>query len=341
MGPTAKENRTEYVSPADSELLLDSIAAGVTDPNAGLFGAESLVWRIDGESALFLGSGRAALLQLAHPWVAAALAQHSNILHQPIVRFHNTFRIVFAMVFGSLGQALAASRHLYALHTQIRGELPEDTAGGNAARWKCGAHYEANEIHALRWVFATLVESAVMAYECALGPMPAAAREQYYADNKTLAALFGLPAQALPADWKAFVEYNRQMHASHELGVSSEARLYAGRLLTGAGSWIRPPSWFRALTVCWLPPRFRNEFSLPFGSNEQRAADRAVRWLPRVYRLLPAGLRFVGPWQQAQARLAHRAPGLLTRMSNRFWIGDPLLPFAEEAGVPISAERSN
>lgn len=326
------EKHSAYVTPADSESLLTAVAAKVTDANAGLFGPGSLAWRIDGESALFLGSGRAALLQLAHPWVAAALAQHSTLLHQPIARFHNTFRIVFAMVFGSLGQALAASRHLYALHTQIRGELSEETA-----RWKRGAHYGANEIHALRWVFATLVESAVMAYECALGPMAETEREQYYAECKTLAALFGLPTEALPLDWSGFAEYNRQMHASNELGVSSEARLYAGRLLTGAGSWIHPPFWFRALTVSWLPERFRDEFSLRYGSEEQRAADRVIRRLPRVYRRLPGRLRFVGPWQQAQARLAHRSPGLLTRMSNRFWIGDPLLPFAEEGSAPVSA----
>jgi uncharacterized protein (DUF2236 family) len=323
-----KEIPTRYVSPAESESLLTAVAAKVVDPNAGIFGPDSLAWRINGESALFLGAGRAALLQLAHPWVAAALAQHSNLLHRPIVRFHNTFRIVFTMVFGSLGQALGAARHLYALHTRIRGELPEDTAG-----WKRGVHYEANEIGALRWVFATLVESAVMGYECALGPLEAAEREQYYAESKTLAGLFGLPVQALPGSWETFAEYIRQMHASNEMGVSSEARLYAARLLAGAGSWIRPPFWFRALTGSWLPARFRDEFSLNFGPAEQSAAASATRWLPRIYRRLPARLRFVGPRQQAQARLARRPAGLLTRMSNRFWIGDPLLPFGDESPV--------
>ena len=318
-------DRPVYVSSSDSELLLKAVTRSVTDPNAGIFGPDSLAWRINGESALFLGAGRAALLQLAHPWVAAALAQHSNLLHRPIARFHNTFRIVFTMVFGSLGQAMAASRYLYALHTRIRGELPEDTAG-----WARGVHYEANEIGALRWVFATLVESAVIAYECALRPLSAAEREQYYAENKTLAGLFGLPPQALPEDWEAFAEYNRQMHASNELGVSTQAREYAASLLAGSGSWIRPPFWFRALTGSWLPARFRSEFSLGFGPAEQCAAESATRWLPRVYRRLPARMRYVGPWQEAQARLAQRPAGLLTQMSNRFWIGEPWLPFANE-----------
>ena len=311
-----------YVSPADSESLLATVAAAVKDPAAGIFGPDSLTWRINRESAVFLGAGRAALLQLAHPWVMAALAEHSNLLERPIARFHNTFRIVFTMVFGTLDQALAAARHLHELHTHIQGELKEDTAG-----WRRGAHYEANEIHALRWVFATLVESAVIAYECALGPLSADEREQYYAENKILAGLFGLPSSALPESWEAFRAYVRQMCDSDELGVSAEARMYATKLLAGAGSWIHPPFWYRSLTTEWMPPRFRGEFSLAFAPAEQRAAQNAAHRLPAWYRRLPGAIRFAGPWQEAQARLAHHRPGVLARFSNRFWIGEPLLPF--------------
>lgn len=318
------EDCTQFVSPNDSESLLAAVAAGVKDPVAGLFGPASLAWRVNREAAVFLGAGRAALLQLAHPWVMAALAEHSNLLQKPIARFHNTFRIVFTMVFGSLDQAMAAARHLYALHTGIRGELKED-----AGRWLRGAHYEANEIGALRWVFATLVESAVLSYECAVGPLSAADREQYYAESCTLAGLFGLPASALPASWEEFREYVRQMSESDELAVTGTARMYAKKLLTGAGSWIRPPHWYGALTAAWLPPRLRIEFFPDFGPDEERTAQSVVRWLPRIYRRLPGPVRFVGPWQQARARLAGLGPGLLTQGSNQFWIGEARLPFAE------------
>ncbi|MGB0063471.1 MAG: oxygenase MpaB family protein [Terracidiphilus sp.] len=314
----------EFVSQSDSHALLAAVAAGTTNPIAGIYGPESLSWRINRESALFLGAGRAALLQLAHPWVASALAEHSRVLDRPIARFHGTFRIVFTMVFGSLDQALAAARHLYALHTRIRGQLPED-----AARWQRGSSYEANEIGALRWVYATLVESAVLAYECALGPLAAAEREQYYAETKTLAALFGLPAAALPQDWEAFAAYNRAIHAADNdaLGVSSAARAMAHNLLRGAGIWLWVPFWYRALTVGWLPVRFRREFGLDFGEAEQQAAARARANLPWIYVSLPHAVRFSGPWREAQARLAGRRAGLLAQWSNRFWIGQPLLAF--------------
>lgn len=322
----------QAVSKEQSERLFAAVARRTADRDAagadvfgpGIFGPGSVSWKINRESAVFLGAGRAALLQLAHPWVATALEQHSNVMSNPIARFHNTFRIVYTMIFGSLGQALAAARHLYSLHTAIQGELPE-SAGG----WPQGAHYEANEIAALRWVFATLVESAEMAHGCALGPMDAGEREQYYADSKTLAGLFGLPETALPVNWQGFAEYNQAMHASGELGVSSTARKMAHHLLSGAGSWIPIPGWYRALTAEWMPERFRREFQLPFTDTDQRAAEAARQRILRIYRRLPPSLRFVGPWHQAQARLAGRRAGPLTRLSNRFWIGQMLLPFEE------------
>ncbi len=327
MGPDETAEQITYVSRTDNETLLAAVAAGAANPIAGIYGPESLSWRINREAALFLGAGRAALLQLAHPWVAAALAEHSHAMSRPIARFHGTFRIVFTMVFGSLDQALAAARHLYALHTRIRGVLPED-----AARWRSGSPYEANEVAALRWVYATLVESAVLAYECALGPLTQAEREQYYAETKTLAALFGLPAAALPQDWEAFAAYNRRMHAADNdlLGVSSAARAMADNLLSGAGTWLRVPFWYRALTVDWLPERFRREFMLDFGAAEQQAAARARANLSRIYARLPGAMRFNGPWREAQARLAGQRADLLTRWSNRFWIGQPLLPQAKD-----------
>ena len=131
------EDRASYVSRSDSESLLAAIERATPDPRAGIFGPESITWKINRESALFLGAGRAALLQLAHPWVVAALEQHSSVMARPISRLHNTFRIVFTMIFGSLDQALAASRHLYAVHTRIRGEMTEDIAA-----WRRGIRPE-------------------------------------------------------------------------------------------------------------------------------------------------------------------------------------------------------
>lgn len=318
------------VSRPGLESLLAAIERETPGPSAGIFGPGSVTWKINRESAVFLGAGRAALLQIAHPWVAAALAQHSMVLGDPIARFHNTFRIMYTMIFGTLDQALAASRHLHCLHTRIQGELPEPVAA-----WPRGARYEANEVAALRWVYATLVESAVLAFESVL-PLAADEREAYYQQSKTLAALFGIPAAALPADWAGFAAYNEAMLRSGELGVSPASRFLAHAVLSGAGSRvcgfrIHPPRWYRALTAAWIPQLLRDAFGL---TTDDRAVARARRRLPRIYRVLPTAVRFVGPFHEAQARLRGRTPGFPVRASNRFWIGEPELPFSRYGRGP-------
>lgn len=318
------EDNNLFVSQEQMEGFWASIRRQNDDPRAGILGPGSVSWKIDREAALFLGAGRAALLQLAHPWVAASLDQHSNLRADPLARFHNTFRVVFTIIFGTLEQALAASRHLYLLHTRIRGELPETVAA-----YQRGSHYEANELNALLWVYATLVESGLMAYDCVLPPLSSQERELYYTESKKTAPLFGIRADGLPPDWEGFQRYTRDMCESEKLGVSALSREMAHRVLHGRGSWVPVPEWYRALTTAWMPGRLREEFGLAYGSKERDAAARAMDRLPRIYRRLPAMARFVGPYREAQARLRDRGPGPTVALSNRFWIGQSRMMFSE------------
>jgi uncharacterized protein (DUF2236 family) len=310
--PTSRQ----YVSRAASQKLLASLEQLPGEPRDGFFGLGSVTWRVNCESAVFLGAGRAALLQLAHPWVAVALAQHSNLLNDAVGRFHSTFRVIYTMLFGTRRQATEAAKQLHRLHTGIRGELPS------------GANYEANEVAALRWVYATLVESAILAYEFALPALTVSDREQYYAESKRMAALFGISAEALPADWSAFLHYTATMVDSPQLGVDANALALGKSVLSGVGTKLRPPHWYRALTAYWTPAPLRAAFQLDFGAREERAVHRAARWLPRIYSYLPGAVRFVGPFHEADARLRGRVPGVLTRKSNCFWMGQPRLLYS-------------
>jgi uncharacterized protein (DUF2236 family) len=314
----------QYVSQVDIEGLLSGLENLPGDPRLGLFGPGSAVWHVSRESAVFLGAGRAALLQLAHPWVATALLHHSNLMNDAIGRFHSTFRVVYTMLFGTRSQAFAASRQVYRLHTGIRGELPQ--AVGVCPQRQ---HYEANEVQALCWVFATLVHSAVLAYELVLPPLSPEERQRYYTQNKRMAALFGIPPDALPADWPAFARYVDTMCESPLLDADDNARRLAHGVLSGVGTWVRPPLWYRALTAFWLPPRLREAFQLPFGEPEQQALSRATRRLPLLYPRIPRSLRLVGPYHEAESRLRGRSPGPLTRRSNRFWMGQPRMLYPQ------------
>ena len=315
-----------YVSSEESLGLVSSLESLPGEAQIGFFGPGSVTWRVNRESAVFLGAGRAALLQLAHPWVAVALAHHSNLLNDAVGRFHSTFRVIYTMLFGTRAQAVEASKRLYQRHTSIRGELPH-AIGAHGQ----GEHYEANEVAALRWVYATLVESAILAYDFVLPPLSPGEREQYYQESKRMAALFGIRAEDLPTDWAAFSRYTAEMFDSPQLGVDANALALGRSVLSGVGTWLRPPHWYVSLTAFWMPPRLRTGFELAFGAREQQAVDRAARWLPRAYPKIPGMLRFVGPFHEARARLRGRSPGALTRRSNLFWMGEPRLLYGEES----------
>ncbi len=316
----------QHVTREQLEQALEELQALPGDPAQGFFGSGSMTWQVNRECGVFLGAGRAALLQLAHPWVATSLVHHSNLMHDAIGRFHSTFRVVYTMLFGSRAQALAAARQLHGRHAGIRGELPH-AIGSHPAH----EHYQANEIGALRWVYATLVDSALLAYATVLPSLSPAAREQYYAESKRFGTLCGLPPDSLPKTWTDFEGYMAGMLASPELTLDDNAVALGQSVLFGVGTWVRPPRWYRALTAAWLPPRLREGFGLAYGQPEQRASAKARRLLPALYPWLPGALRFVGPYTEARDRLRGQAPGKFTQRNNQFWMGRTRLLYPEHS----------
>jgi ER-bound oxygenase mpaB/B'/Rubber oxygenase, catalytic domain len=147
--PTQHET-LEIVSTEDLERELNEVREATGGSLSGIFGPQSVTWQVNREAAVFLGAGRTLLLQLAHPWVATAIEQHSDTFADPIGRFHRTFSVMFTLVFGTLDQSLGAARRLHRRHAAIRGTL-RSAAGPLPA----GSFYCANAVPALRWVHAT------------------------------------------------------------------------------------------------------------------------------------------------------------------------------------------
>jgi uncharacterized protein (DUF2236 family) len=307
----------QLVSKEALERELSRVRESAASARSGIFGPQSAIWRIDREAAIFLGAGRALLLQLAHPWVAAAIEQHSQTFADPIGRFHRTFIFIFNMVFGRLEDSLAVARQLHRRHAAITGTL-SSAAGPFAA----GSVYAANSLPALRWVWATLTDTALVAYRLVLPPPLRHLRDQYYADSQLFAALFGIPEAYLPPDWPSFSAFVDEMVRSDTLTVTAAARSIAHRVLAGSGLWLPVPRSYKALTAGLLPHALRDGFGLNYGVNERQSAEQLIQWAQRAYPLLPARARYVGPYFEAQARLAGRpTPDFFTQVSNHLWIG--------------------
>jgi len=291
------------VTRGDLEASLAVLRSQIEDPRAGILGPRSITWRIGGDLAIFLGGGRAAFLQLAHPPVAYAIDQHSHTRADVTARFQGTFRHVFAMVFGDLDEAFGAARRVHAIHAGIHGAIPEPIG-----RWAAGAPYHANDADALRWVHATLVDTTVLVREQLGGALPEGIKDGYVIEMNRLAALFGIPPSRLPGSWAAHAAYMRAMFASDQLAVAPCARAMAAFLI-GRGGARQPPLGrvAEAVTALLLPPHLADQFALRHAPRVARlgldAFGLAGRLVPEVVSGLPARAA-------ARRRLHGRPPSL-------------------------------
>jgi uncharacterized protein (DUF2236 family) len=284
----------------DLEREIEELERAVDDPRLGLYGPGSKSWEIGRESVLFLGGGKAALLQLAHPHVARGIEQHSRTRSDPLGRFRRTFDGVFRMVFGDLSDAFAAARRVHAIHSRVEGRL--DEAIGPFAG---GSPYRANEPEALLWVHATLVDTAIEVYGLVVRPLSYEERDRYYQESKRFARLFAVPDGVLPRDWAGFAEYYRSMIASETLTVGRAARELR-RFLFDPGWRLQRPAfrWLEMMTAGLMPARLRREFDLCYGNLERTVFHSSLLALRAAYPRLPERLRYVPAYRAACRRIA-------------------------------------
>src|SRR5216117_2677814 len=124
----------------DLDRLRAACRRTVIDPRRGLFGPESVVRRVNREAVLLLGGGRALLLQVAHPLVAAGVAAHSRFRQRPLERLWRTLDLMLTLVFADAARAIGAVREIEHVHARVRGVL--DAGVGPFAR---GTPYDASE----------------------------------------------------------------------------------------------------------------------------------------------------------------------------------------------------
>jgi uncharacterized protein (DUF2236 family) len=304
------------VSRAELEASLAAVRSEIAEPAAGILGPGSAGWRVGGDLAVFIGGGRASLLQLAHPFVAFAIDHHSHTRSDVAGRFQRTFRNVFAMVYGDLDDACTAARRVHAIHGRIGGVFPHAIG-----RWRAGDRYEANDVDALRWVHATLVDSVLTVRDVLGDPLTAAERDRYVVELNRFAALFGIPIALRPASYAAHIAYMRAMIDSDELAVAPCAREMA-RFLFG-GRRAQPPlgAFAEHVTAALLPPRFVREFGLRDSRMTRAGVRAALRAIGPFYRRLPHALVAVPGHANARRRLVGLPPTRLSAWTERQLFG--------------------
>lgn len=249
--------------------------------------------RINRERVVVLGWGRAILLQLAHPLVAAGVAEHSGFAGSRWARLQRLHATVGAMVelsFGDQAQRERTSARINAIHEQrIHGRLPMAVG-----RYPEGTPYTATDADLLCWVHATLLDSIPLAYERFVGPLTADDKDCYCAESEEAGRLLRIPEGRLwrrADDVAAFVE--RALDAG-TIAVGPQARSVAQQLLyPPMTDPTRPAAWLtRLVTLGLLPPAIREAYGFPWSPRRDRSLRIVSTTIRRLLPLVPGGLRY-------------------------------------------------
>jgi uncharacterized protein (DUF2236 family) len=256
------------LSTDDQELLHRAGIVDLPPASEGLFREGCWLRKISAEQVLLFGGGRALLLEVAHPLVAAGVADHSNFREDPFSRLQRTLEAMSAIVFSKRDVALAAVRGVERAHQRIRGSL-ETAAGPFAA----GTAYSGRDPELVQWVWATLVDTSLVVYERFVDDLSAEVRERYYADHRRVGSLLGVPEELLPPDHVAFRAWFDERLESEALTVTDTARAIAASVLDPPVP-VPGSGFVRTLTAGLLPSRLREAYGLAW--DDSRAAKLAA-----------------------------------------------------------------
>jgi uncharacterized protein (DUF2236 family) len=242
----------------------------------GVYSEDSITRRVNRENILLLGGGRALLMQLAHPKVAAGVDEHSDFRRQPIRRLRRTIRTVMAIVFGDRETALAAARAVNKVHGRVRGQ-----------------GYNALDPDLLLWVHATLADTALVTYETFVQPLTDAEREAFHQEFKLMGELLGIPRTHFPDSYPDFQRYMNAMLDAGPVRVDERALALGRAVLRPRLRLLPGPVMipFEVVTTGLLPATLREQYGLPWGTAQRRAFKLAVATVPRLVALSPPVLR--------------------------------------------------
>lgn len=151
--------------------------------DTGLFGPDSVCWKVHGDFTSMMVGGIAALfLQMLHPGPLAGVWDHSNFRKDMTGRLRRTARFIAGTTYGDRAEAQALIDRVRAIHGQVSGVLPD------------GRPYVADDPELLTFVHVAEVSSFLAAYLRYVDPdLSAGDQDRYYGEVAEIARRLGAP----------------------------------------------------------------------------------------------------------------------------------------------------
>lgn len=271
-----------------------------TAADPGLFGPDSVTWRIHSDPAMALAGFRALLLQATHPVVMAGFSENSVYRDDPWGRLQRTGDWVETITFGTTRDATRAGARLRGIHRKL--QPLRDPVDGSLTR--------IDDPDLLLWVHVTEVESFLSTYRRCGGRLDAGDADRYVREMQRSAEQVGLAPDAVPGTEAEIGKYYRRIRP--QLRVSREARSAAWwGFVPPMPRWVRyatpaRPAWagLVATSAAMLPRWARRLYGLPALPTTDAAATAAGRCIRTAALTLPTRVRHSPAQREAYARVA-------------------------------------
>jgi uncharacterized protein (DUF2236 family) len=267
-------------------------------------GTRSVGWTLQREIVLVGAWGPAILLQLAHPLLARAIADHSSFREGRfgrLTRFSRTLEAMLRLSFGTDAEARAVAARINAIHDRVHGALPSA-----AGAFPAGTVYSAHDPALLTWVHVTLVHMNLRVYELFVTPLSTAVKDRYCAEASWIEPHLGIPPGSVPRRLHDLDDYLDRMLCTDTIEVTDTARALANDVIFPPAPRVAWPmlALMRLVTIGLLPARVREGYGFAWDDGRQARLRRAAGVLRRVLRCTPSVMRH---WPSARRAVKERS----------------------------------
>ncbi|WP_051387872.1 oxygenase MpaB family protein [Saccharopolyspora rectivirgula] len=248
--------------------------------DTGLFGPNSVTWRIHTDPAMWIAAFSALALQSLHPRTMWGTYQNSALFdrRKAMARLFRTADFVAIRTFGTSEEVAKAGARVRRIHSSLTG-IDERT----------GEEFRLDETENLLWVHcAEVYPYLLVARACGI-PLTDAEADTYLDEQRRSAAVVGLDPERVPGSVAEMEEYFRQMRPKLELTDSARR---------GIRMWMNTPAprhlaalrlvypYLGALGISLLPGWARELYSLPGDGPAGQVLETVARQQARATRAI-------------------------------------------------------
>tara|TARA_A100001011_G_scaffold284946_1_gene295415 strand:+ start:35 stop:877 length:843 start_codon:yes stop_codon:yes gene_type:complete len=254
--------------------------------DAGYFGPNSMMWKVNKEITVLFGGARALLMHAAHPLIAAGARQTSFYQRDPWKRLIRTLSLQNSVTFGTIEEANDSANRINKLHEVINGE--DSITGG---------YYDALDHDQLLWVHACLQLSSIYFYEKTVKKLTQREKDNYHRENMVSADLVLIDTNKMPKSHNDLKEWViRESRQKNNLILTDVAEDVKNIIAGGPVPKHIKPIWpFISFTAFHTLPE---EFKIIYGIKTTRIKSMVLfmnlsilkytrPFLPPFFRLIP------------------------------------------------------